>query len=407
MRKRFSAGWQHIGMLALWMMVVLGVGPVIGAQLLPQGQQQFFGNDGKPLVGGQVYFYVPSTTTAKTTWQDSGGVTPNTNPVILDAYGRATIFGTGQYRQILKTSTGTTIWDKVVSDYSQSSVFYGGASGGTANVVTLTASGYTHTSGQLVFFVATNSNTTNTTLNINSYGAVPVVKDSASGPTALTGGEIVAGNTVGVIYDGTAGTYHLTGAPVGTLPSLTVSGTLTAGTVAATSLTIDGVSPVASGEVAAFARNTCPAGWLAADGTAVSRTTYANLYAAIGTTWGVGNGVTTFNVPDFRGEFLRGWDNGRGVDTGRTFASTQTDRIKDHWHYVFNTDHDGENATLSITASNYAMGQTDYTGSTYFQYTIHGSNTVPTRARTSSAPSGTSATETAPRNVAVLYCLRY
>lgn len=396
-----------VGVLALWLLVAMGIGPANSAQLLPQGQQQFFGNDGKPLAGGQVYFYVPGTTTGKTTWQDSTGATPNTNPVILDAYGRATIFGSGQYRQVLKTSAGVTIWDKIVSDYSQSSVFYGGASAGTANVITLSAAGYTHTSGQLVFFVATNSNTGNSTLQIGSYAVTPIVKDSATGPTALTGGEIVAGNTVGVIYDGTAGTYHLTGAPVGTLPSLTVSGTLTTTTLAATNLTIGGISPVPPGEVAAFARNTCPAGWVAADGTAISRTTYANLYAAVGTAWGVGDGVTTFNVPDLRGEFIRGWDNSRGVDSGRAFASTQSDTVKNHWHYVFNTDHDGENATLSITASNYAMGQTDYTGSTYFQYTIHGSNTVPTRARTSSAPSGTSATETRPRNIAMLYCVRY
>lgn len=49
-----------------------------------------------------------------------------------------------------------------------------------------------------------------------------------------------------------------------------------------------------------FAGTTAPAGFLGCDGSAVSRTTYADLYAAIGTTWGVGDGSTTFNVPDFR-----------------------------------------------------------------------------------------------------------
>ncbi len=80
---------------------------------------------------------------------------------------------------------------------------------------------------------------------------------------------------------------------------------------------------VPSGAVQAFARNTCPAGWLNASGQAVSRTTYANLFAAIGTNFGTGNGSTTFNLPELRGEFIRGWDNGRGKDPGRSFASTQ------------------------------------------------------------------------------------
>jgi len=63
--------------------------------------------------------------------------------------------------------------------------------------------------------------------------------------------------------------------------------------------------------------NAAPDGWRACSGQAVSRTTYAALFAAIGTEYGVGDGSTTFDLPDLRGEFLRGWDNGRGVDSGR------------------------------------------------------------------------------------------
>jgi microcystin-dependent protein len=77
------------------------------------------------------------------------------------------------------------------------------------------------------------------------------------------------------------------------------------------------------GEVRYFAMQTAPSGFLKADGTAVSRTTYANLFAAVGTTFGVGDNSTTFNLPDLRGEFVRGWDDGRGVDSGRVFGSAQ------------------------------------------------------------------------------------
>ncbi|WP_197369874.1 phage tail protein, partial [Ralstonia pseudosolanacearum] len=65
-----------------------------------------------------------------------------------------------------------------------------------------------------------------------------------------------------------------------------------------------------AGLIGYFARSTAPSGWLKANGAAVSRTTYAALYAEIGTTFGAGDGAATFNLPDLRGEFLRGWDDG-------------------------------------------------------------------------------------------------
>jgi len=89
-------------------------------------------------------------------------------------------------------------------------------------------------------------------------------------------------------------------------------------------------SPI--GKVDMFAGNSAPTGWLECDGAAVSRTTYAALYAVIGTVWGAGDGSTTFNVPDLRGEFVRGWDHGRGIDASRAFASAQADSIKSHAH---------------------------------------------------------------------------
>jgi microcystin-dependent protein len=88
------------------------------------------------------------------------------------------------------------------------------------------------------------------------------------------------------------------------------------------------------GEVAFFAMATPPSGWLKANGAAVSRVTYASLFAAIGTTYGSGDGINTFNLPDLRGEFLRGWDDGRGVDTSRTFGSAQSSQNLAHTHTV-------------------------------------------------------------------------
>lgn len=65
-------------------------------------------------------------------------------------------------------------------------------------------------------------------------------------------------------------------------------------------------APRMIGEIKYFAMNTPPSHCLACDGSAVSRTTYAALFAAIGTTWGAGDGSSTFNLPDLRNEWVQG-----------------------------------------------------------------------------------------------------
>ncbi|WP_233201081.1 tail fiber protein [Chromobacterium alticapitis] len=83
-----------------------------------------------------------------------------------------------------------------------------------------------------------------------------------------------------------------------------------------------------TGQVAFFAMATPPDGWLPANGTTISRSTFASLFAAIGTTYGAGDGTTTFNLPDLRGEFVRGWD--ANVDQGRVFGSKQKGSLVIH-----------------------------------------------------------------------------
>lgn len=104
-----------------------------------------------------------------------------------------------------------------------------------------------------------------------------------------------------------------------------------------------------SGAVSAFAGTTAPTGWLLCDGSAVSRTTYSVLFAAIGTSCGSGDGSTTFNLPDYRGRFLRGVDGVAGNDpdktartamnsggaTGNSVGSVQGDQYKSHNHIYY------------------------------------------------------------------------
>lgn len=71
---------------------------------------------------------------------------------------------------------------------------------------------------------------------------------------------------------------------------------------------------IPSGSVEAYMGTSAPGGWLFCDGSAVSRTTYAGLFAVLGTACGNGDGATTFNLPDFRGQFLRGVDGSAGRD---------------------------------------------------------------------------------------------
>lgn len=96
---------------------------------------------------------------------------------------------------------------------------------------------------------------------------------------------------------------------------------------------------VPAGSVFTFATSTVPSGYLECNGAAVSRSTYASLFSSISTTWGTGDGSSTFNLPDLRGQFVRGWDNSAGVDSGRSFASSQSDQNKQHTHSVTDPGH--------------------------------------------------------------------
>jgi len=94
---------------------------------------------------------------------------------------------------------------------------------------------------------------------------------------------------------------------------------------------VDALFP--AGEVVMFAMGTMPAAFIPCDGRSLSRTAYPRLFSAIGTLYGSVDG-NTFNVPDFRGEFLRGWDAGKGVDAGRLMGTFQNHMYESHTHVI-------------------------------------------------------------------------
>lgn len=82
----------------------------IMATILPEGKQSFTNSAGDPLAGGKLYTYAAGTSTPKATYADSGAVTPNANPIVMDARGEATIFWDGVYKVILKDSADSLVW---------------------------------------------------------------------------------------------------------------------------------------------------------------------------------------------------------------------------------------------------------------------------------------------------------
>lgn len=181
--------------------------------------------------------------------------------------------------------------------------------------------------------------------------------------------------------------------------STTVSGIVelatTAETVAGTgntrATTPEGVNAAITafmppGAVMPFYRGTAPSGWLICNAAQVSRTTYAALWQAMGSP-NTGNGTTTFTLPDLRGEFIRGLDDGRGIDTGRTIGSSQGQAIQEHKHDI-----------LMAKSRDAGPVGGEYQRVGYSNNENLGTGTNPVQ--------NTGGPETRPRNVALLYCIK-
>jgi microcystin-dependent protein len=164
---------------------------------------------------------------------------------------------------------------------------------------------------------------------------------------------------------------------------------------------IDRITPV--GTVVAFAGPTAPSGWLLCDGAAVSRSTYSALYSVIGSSHGYGDNASTFNIPDYRGRFLRGVDGTAGNDpdkTSRTIMNTggnsgasssmvgsvQGDALNNHSHSI---------PVYRTTFSGTQLNGSEFTLNSSFTY-----NPLNTS-------SGGGGNETRPKNAYVNWIIKY
>ena len=183
----------------------------------------------------------------------------------------------------------------------------------------------------------------------------------------------------------------------GTIASAATATTQTAGdnstkvaTTAYVATAIAANQGVPAGTVIHVAMSTAPTGYLKANGDLISRTTYAALFAAIGTVYGVGDGSTTFALPDLRGEFVRGWDDARGIDSGRAIGTAQAASIGPHDHY---------------TRAGSASISDNYGGSGAAYGTNDSGLPVDISGTTATTGPGIG-TETRPRNIALLACIK-
>lgn len=222
------------------------------------------------------------------------GTTENTGRTLVDAAvaGILTLSVAGSANVSLTSTLGA-------ADQSRNQHFaFTGALTGNINVL--------WPSGRDRMFSVTNSTTGAFTL---SCGA-----DTGGGIPAGTVIAVPVGYTMVLVSDGTNVTQRVTSIHSGSFDGATLDGaTLNNPTITGT---ITGVLP--PGLIFPYAGPTAPTGYAICAGTAISRVTFAALFAVIGTTFGVGDGVTTFNIPDLRGRFVAGLDGGTGRLTGNT-----------------------------------------------------------------------------------------
>ena len=163
-------------------------------------------------------------------------------------------------------------------------------------------------------------------------------------------------------------------------------------------------SAVPVGAVLAFPMGIVAPGYLELDGSVQSIATYPDLAAYLGTTYNKGNeGAGNFRLPESRGEFLRGWDHGRGADQGRVIGSAQAEEFKAHNHRYF----DGTGATIDpagIWEGGKVNGAAAVISTGAFLASTGAADTMQTVTTVNTVNSG--GAETRPRNLAVMWCIK-
>lgn len=201
-------------------------------------------NNGQPLAAGKVYTYSAGTTTPVSLFTASDKSTSATNPLILDAYGKAQVWADGRYKFVVKTSADVTLYtlDNLLYGFDDTTILYGGTSTGAANaqVVSVPATVTSYANGQTISFVAGYTNTGATTIQFNSLSAISLVKGNT--PSSLQAGDLIAGQLYTATYHG--GSFRLQDYP--SVADVQRSRFLLASSVAGTNTITANLSPAPS-----------------------------------------------------------------------------------------------------------------------------------------------------------------
>ena len=387
------------------------------AVVTPTAKAQFIDAAGIPLAGGFLYTYEAGTTTPQATYTDSTAATANSNPIVLDSRGEANIWlSSANYKFKLTDANGTEIWtvdniaapSTALSPVFSSNVTISANTSGPALLVTQTGAGaairvqdsadpdaspfVVDTTGQVGIGTASPANA----LDV-AGGAIQI---SSSGGTARTVMSADSTDSIFSVNDDRNFTVKTNASTRLTINSTAATSTVpvvlptlpTTALQAATKSYVDQVLP--AGCIMPYAGTSAPTSWLSCDGSTVSRTTYATLFAAIGTTWGAGDGSTTFKIPDLRGAFLRGsGTSSLDPSSPRTVGSFQAEAYLSHTHSDAGHVHE-----YSSFATGGASG-----GSAPFMSSTTTSPNTSTGYANIQASGGA---ETRPDNYAVLYIIK-
>jgi hypothetical protein len=180
----------------------------VTAVLSPTPKQAFFDNNGRPGVGMKLFSYVAGTSTKLATYVDSVGVTQNTNPIILDFRGECSLWipPNVPYKLVLAAANDTDppaspIWSVDQLANSQLTTLFGGTDTGVTNayVLTFAANFSAYTTGIVIYWIPSNTNTGPSTVNVNGLGPVAIVNQDGS---QLYAGEIRANEFAQIIFQG-------------------------------------------------------------------------------------------------------------------------------------------------------------------------------------------------------------
>ena len=400
------------------------------AVVTPTAKAQFIDAAGIPLAGGFLYTYEAGTTTPQATYTDSSAATANSNPIVLDSRGEANIWlSSANYKFKLTDANGTEIWtvdniaapSTALSPVFDSNVTISTESPGPALLITQTGAG-------AAIRVQDSADPDSSPFVVDNAGSVGIGTAAPSNALDVAGGAIqisTSGGTSRTVMsaDSTDSIFSVNDdrnftVKTNTVTRMTVNSTAATTTVpvvlpadpttalqATTKQYVDLIGNPA-GIIAPFAGTAVPSGWLACQGQAVSQTTYAALFAAIGTTWDIGGeGAGNFRLPDLRGMFLRGaGTNATGSSSGavgQPVSDYAADTYLNHDHTATQAAH---NHNYNVRAGS-RQGD-GFGGDLWDNVSSNGGTTTSATPTITVATSTTGGTETKPKNYGVLYIIK-